>query len=267
MSGRRVNRAGRVPLEELIRVACTPDPIEPVVRPRRTGLAPGVAMALGVLLILLSLVLAARSVLAAHGADADEAAAAPASPTSEASGAPGHGLAPVDPASEPADGQARPGQVVVHVAGAVASPGVVTLDEGARVADAIDAAGGLAQEADPDQLNLARPLTDGEQVRVPRVGEDASAWQGTSGQAGASAGGGGGGQAPGAAGPAPSGSVNLNTADAAELETLPGIGPALAQRIIDYRTEHGAFTSVDELTSVSGIGSARLEALRDLVSV
>ena len=267
MSGRRVNRAGRVPLEELIRVACTPDPIEPVVRPRRTGLAPGVAMALGVLLILLSLVLAARSVLAAHGADAAEAASASASPTSEASGAPGHGLAPVDPASDPADGQARPGQVVVHVAGAVASPGVVTLDEGARVADAIDAAGGLAQEADPDQLNLARPLTDGEQVRVPRVGEDASAWQGTSGQAGASAGGGGGGQAPGAAGPAPSGSVNLNTADAAELETLPGIGPALAQRIIDYRAEHGAFTSVDELTSVSGIGSARLEALRDLVSV
>ena len=267
MSGRRGNRAGRVPLEELIRVACTPDPIEPVVRPRRTGLAPGVAMALGVLLILLSLVLAARSVLAAHGADAAEAASASASPTSEASGAPGHGLAPVDPASDPADGQARPGQVVVHVAGAVASPGVVTLDEGARVADAIDAAGGLAQEADPDQLNLARPLTDGEQVRVPRVGEDASAWQGTSGQAGASAGGGGGGQAPGAAGPAPSGSVNLNTADAAELETLPGIGPALAQRIIDYRAEHGAFTSVDELTSVSGIGSARLEALRDLVSV
>ena len=267
MSGRRGNRAGRGPLEELIRVACTPDPIEPVVRPRRTGLAPGVAMALGVLLILLSLVLAARSVLAAHGADAAEAASASASPTSEASGAPGHGLAPVDPASDPADGQARPGQVVVHVAGAVASPGVVTLDEGARVADAIDAAGGLAQEADPDQLNLARPLTDGEQVRVPRVGEDASAWQGTSGQAGASAGGGGGGQAPGAAGPAPSGSVNLNTADAAELETLPGIGPALAQRIIDYRAEHGAFTSVDELTSVSGIGSARLEALRDLVSV
>lgn len=267
MSGRRVNRAGRVPLEELIRVACTPDPIEPVVRPRRTGLAPGVAMALGVLLILLSLVLAARSVLAAHGADAAEAATASASPTSEASGAPGHGLAPVDPASEPTDGPSRPGQVVVHVAGAVASPGVVTLDEGARVADAIDAAGGLAQEADPDQLNLARPLTDGEQVRVPRVGEDASAWQGTSGQAGASAGGGGGGQAPGAAGPAPSGSVNLNTADAAELETLPGIGPALAQRIIDYRAEHGAFTSVDELTAVSGIGSARLEALRDLVSV
>ena len=267
MSGRRVNRAGRVPLEELIRVACTPDPIEPVVRPRRTGLAPGVAMALGVLLILLSLVLAARSVLAAHGADAAEAATASASPTSEASGAPGHGLAPVDPASEPADGPSRPGQVVVHVAGAVASPGVVTLDEGARVADAIDAAGGLAQEADPDHLNLARPLTDGEQVRVPRVGEDASAWQGTSGQAGASAGGGGGGQTPGAAGPAPSGSVNLNTADAAELETQPGIGPALAQRIIDYRAEHGAFTSVDELTSVSGIGSARLEALRDLVSV
>lgn len=267
MSGRRVNRAGRVPLEELIRVACTPDPIEPVVRPRRTGLAPGVAMALGVLLILLSLVLAARSVLAAHGADTTEAATASASPASELSGAPGHGLAPVDPASEPADGPSRPGQVVVHVAGAVASPGVVTLDEGARVADAIDAAGGLAQEADPDQLNLARPLTDGEQVRVPRVGEDASAWQGTSGQAGASAGGGGGGQAPGAAGPAPSGTVNLNTADAAELETLPGIGPALAQRIIDYRTEHGAFTSVDELTSVSGIGSARLEALRDLVSV
>ena len=264
MSGRRVNRAGRVPLEELIRVACTPDPIEPVVRPRRTGLAPGVAMALGVLLILLSLVLAARSVLAAHGADAAEAATASASPTSEASGAPGHGLAPVDPASEPADGPSRPGQVVVHVAGAVASPGVVTLDEGARVADAIDAAGGLAQEADPDQLNLARPLTDGEQVRVPRVGEDASAWQGTSGQAGASA---GGGQAPGAARSEPSGTVNLNTADAAELETLPGIGPALAQRIIDYRTEHGAFTSVDELTAVSGIGSARLEALRDLVSV
>ncbi|WP_235931397.1 ComEA family DNA-binding protein [Actinomyces respiraculi] len=264
MSGRRVNRSGRVPLDELIRVACAPDPVDPVIRPRRTGVTPAVAMTLGALLIILSLALAARSALTASGNAAPAATpSTTASSTGNAQAA--NALAPVDPASppptdHPSAGGTGSAQVVVHVAGAVTAPGVVVLPEGARVIDAIDAAGGAAPDADTDQLNLARPLTDGEQVRVPRQGEEP--WPGPAGQG------------PGAPGPTgtaggsgTSGTVNLNTADAAELETLPGIGPALAQRIINYRTEHGAFTSVDELTSVSGIGSARLEALRELVSV
>ncbi|MGK2347977.1 ComEA family DNA-binding protein [Actinomyces sp. W5033] len=260
MSGRRVDRSGRVPLETLIRVACAPDPIEPVTRPRRTGLAPAVAMALGALLIALALLLAARSLLTAPASPPSSAGA-----TATAGALSGSDLVPVDPASAPATTPAEPdgarggadGQVAVHVAGAVVSPGVVVLAAGARVADAIDAAGGAVPEADTDQLNLARVLTDGEQVRVPRQGEETltvSAGQGPAQP-----------RQDGAGGPSVPGRVNLNTADATELETLPGIGPALAQRILSYRAEHGAFTSVDELTAVSGIGSARLEALRDLV--
>ncbi|MCL3776602.1 helix-hairpin-helix domain-containing protein [Actinomyces sp. AC-19-1] len=248
-----------------MRVACAPDPAEPVARPRRTGLAPAVAMALGALLIVLSLVLAARSVLTVPGPGAPTPSSSTATP-SPGDAADANALAPVDPLSappttQPGAGGAGTGQVVVHVAGAVTSPGVVVLVEGARVTDAIDAAGGVAPDADTDQLNLARPLTDGEQVRVPRQGEEARQATGGEGPGAPGQGGTGGG------GPGTSGTVNLNTADAAELEALPGIGPSLAQRIISYRAEHGAFTSVDELTAVSGIGSARLEALRELVSV
>lgn len=153
------------------------------------------------------------------------------------------------------------GSPVVHVAGAVAAPGIVELPAGARVAQAIEAAGGATGDAELAAVNLARPVTDGEQVYVPRVGEAApgtAAGLVTGGTAGADG-------APAGEGDAEV--VDLNTADQARLETLPGVGPAIAQRILDWRAEHGGFHSVDELLEVSGIGPATLERLRERVRV
>lgn len=166
--------------------------------------------------------------------------------------------APVDevvfdetPAGTPAP---SPAGVYVHVSGAVAAPGLYVLATGARVVDAIASAGGFADDADTDAVNLARALDDGEQLYVPRAGEvPAGAPPGASGG--------------GAAGPAAGGLVNLNTADATALETLPRIGPALAARIIAWRDDNGGFTSVDDLLAVPGIGDKMLASLRDLVTV
>lgn len=149
--------------------------------------------------------------------------------------------------------------VVVHVVGQVAAPGLVTVVDGARVADALAAAGGTLPEADVAALNIARTVVDGEQIVVPRPGE-AVAVAGPGPATGA--GGGPGGSASAAAGP-----VDLNAADAAALDALPGIGPVLAERIVAWRTEHGRFASVDELGEVNGIGPAILADLRDLVRV
>ncbi|UOQ89390.1 ComEA family DNA-binding protein [Agromyces endophyticus] len=149
---------------------------------------------------------------------------------------------------------AAPPVVLVHVLGAVAKPGLVELDEGARVVDAIAAAGGLSADADPAGVNLARAVADGEQLFVPKVGEVAAG--------GAPAGGAG-----GAAGGAGDGKVHLNTADVAELDTLPRIGPALAQRIVDWRDANGPFTSTDQLLDVAGIGDAVYSGLVDLVAL
>ncbi|TFV77345.1 helix-hairpin-helix domain-containing protein [Blastococcus sp. CT_GayMR20] len=136
--------------------------------------------------------------------------------------------------------------VVVSVVGLVARPGLVTLPTGARVADALAAAGGLLPEADPASVNLAAVVADGEQVTVgvpgaPAAGPDA---------------------APGSAGP-----LDLNTAGVAELDALPGIGPVLAQRIVDHRTREGPFTSVGQLDDVPGIGPATAAELAELVGV
>lgn len=147
----------------------------------------------------------------------------------------------------------------VHVLGAVGAPGLYELGEGARVIDAIAAAGGLTGDADPSGVNLARPLADGEQLRVPRVGEVVAAPGPVAGAAGGAAGG----AAPGA----PAALVDLNTADAVALDALPGIGPALAARIIEWRETNGGFRSVEDLDAVSGIGPAVLERLRPLVTV
>lgn len=155
--------------------------------------------------------------------------------------------------------------LVVHVAGAVASPGLVELPPGARVGDAIDAAGGAVPGAQVDAVNLARPLVDGEQIRVPAEGEEAApAADSVAGGATDPGGGGaaGGGPSGGAGGP-----VDLNTADAATLDTLPGIGPALSARILEHRAAIGGFTSVEELDDVSGIGPVVMERLRPLVTV
>ncbi|KRE61733.1 competence protein ComEA [Nostocoides sp. Soil756] len=147
--------------------------------------------------------------------------------------------------------------VVVHVVGQVVRGGVYRLPAGSRVADAVEAAGGATRTADLGMLNLARVLADGEQVRVPEPGEVVPP-----GPVAAGPGGGAGGGASGG----PGSVVSLNTADAAALDSLPGIGPVIAQRIIDWRTEHGRFTSVDELAEVSGIGEKLLAQVRPLVT-
>lgn len=161
--------------------------------------------------------------------------------------------------------------VVVHVVGQVGASGVVRLPAGSRVAEAVAAAGGATEGADLARVNLARVLVDGEQVVVPAPGEELPTPEvDPAGGAGASAGGGtsaapgAGGAAPGPGGAAP---VDLNTATLADLDALPGIGPVLAQRVLDVRAEMGAFTSVEELGEVSGIGEARLADLRDRVVV
>ena len=175
-------------------------------------------------------------------------APAPAGAADEATGAdpPTSGVAPADGAGDE--------QVVVHVAGAVATPGVQRLDAGSRVIDAVGAAGGLAPDADASRLNLAAELVDGQQVYVVRVGEAAPAVAAAGGP----------GPSPGG-GPEPP--IDLNTASAADLEELPGIGPATAEAIIDHREQHGPFPSVESLLDVRGIGDAKLAELRDRVVV
>jgi competence protein ComEA len=148
------------------------------------------------------------------------------------------------------------GEVVVAVAGRVRRPGLVRLPAGARVADALEAAGGVLPGTDPAFLNLARRVTDGELIVVgvtPPPG--AAAPGGPVAPAGT----------PGVAGPGAK--INLNTATVTQLDTLPGVGPVLAQRIIDHRDRHGGFRSVGELRQVDGIGDARYEQLKELVVV
>jgi competence protein ComEA len=140
-------------------------------------------------------------------------------------------------------------ELVVHVVGAVRQPGLYRLAEGSRVDDAIAKAGGPTGKALLAGVNLASPVADGQQVVVPAKGGGAGV--GTEATA-----------APGAGG-----RVHLNTATLEDLDALPGVGPVTAQRILDYREEHGAFRSVDELDAVSGIGPARLEQLRELVDL
>ena len=129
-------------------------------------------------------------------------------------------------------------EVVVHVAGAVKKPGLIRLPSGSRVADAVEAAGGAAKPRDLDSVNLARVLVDGEQILVGKARSE-------SGSTG----------------------INVNSASAKELEELPGVGPVLAQRIIDWRTANGPFTSVDDLNSVPGIGDSVLANIKPLVTV
>jgi competence protein ComEA len=150
----------------------------------------------------------------------------------------------------------RRGAIVVHVAGAVATPGVVELARGSRVIDAVEAAGGAADDADLDRLNLAAKVADGERVLVQRVGDPPSAGADGGDAAGSES-------SPGSA----PGLVNLNTASSTDLEALPGIGPVLAGAIIDERKRRGGFRSVQELRDVDGIGEKRFADLADLVTV
>lgn len=211
--------------------------------PRRVRVAVGGRVAL-VALVVLALVVAAVAVRAWRRAPSATLPTTGAVVVAPAEDGAADGAAGAD-----GGGAEAAGRVVVHVVGQVAAPGVVELPAGSRVADAVEAAGGATAGADLAAVNLARVLVDGEQVVVPAPGQAAPA-------AAAGAGGGGG-----------DGLVDLNTADAAELDTLPGIGPVLADRIVAWRAEHGRFTTVDELAEVSGIGPALLSRLRDLVRV
>lgn len=205
---------------------------------RRWSIQPRVALAAGAVVLALACVVVLRTV-------------APSRPTV---------LASVDqpavagePASAAAPTPAAGGEVVVHVVGEVASPGVVRLPAGSRVVDAVDAAGGATSAAQLAGLNLARVLVDGEQVVVPGPATAPAAAGGGAGAAGV----------PDAA----DGRLDLNTADEAALDALPGIGPVLAGRIVAWRDEHGRFSAVDELAEVDGIGPAVLSSIRDLVRV
>jgi competence protein ComEA len=166
-------------------------------------------------------------------------------------------------------GAASAGPVVVHVAGAVAKPGVIWLQQGSRVDDAIAAAGGATPDADVNRLNLALVVEDGQKIHVPLQGQPLSSAPDATGSDGTDASGSGslGGGQPGALPGSPGGKVNLNTADAAALDTLPKVGPVLAQRIVDWRKQHGPFKSVEELDAVDGVGPKMLEALLPLVTV
>ncbi|WP_309075539.1 helix-hairpin-helix domain-containing protein [Paenarthrobacter sp.] len=170
---------------------------------------------------------------------------------SSSSAGPGLPAASESPQSEAA------GSVLVHVAGAVQKPGVVSLPVGSRVFQAIEAAGGVVSTAELNSLNLAEVVSDGAKIQVPMVGElpQPTPLAGSSGSAGGT-----GGDAAGA-------KVNINTASLEELGTLPRIGPVTAQGIIDWRKEHGPFASVDELDAVDGIGPKLMESLKDLVTV
>ncbi|MFI8834189.1 helix-hairpin-helix domain-containing protein [Streptomyces afghaniensis] len=160
-----------------------------------------------------------------------------------------------------AAGAAGAAEIVVDVGGKVREPGIHRLPAGSRVADALRAAGGVKPGTKTDGLNRARFLVDGEQVIVGGPAPAAGAGVGTG--AGGTAAGGTGGAAAG--GMMPGAPVSLNTATADQLDTLPGVGPVLAQHIIDYRTQHGGFRSVDELREVNGIGDRRFADLRNLV--
>lgn len=152
------------------------------------------------------------------------------------------GPAPVPTATAPV-------LLTVHVAGAVHRPGVVTLPHGSRVTDAIDAAGGARPDGVLDTVNLARLLEDGERVLVPSVEDPVPAGDGADSAA------------------RPDGRLDLNRATASELEELPGIGPVLAQRIVDHREDHGPFSQVGDLREVPGIGERTFQTLAELVAV
>ena len=167
-------------------------------------------------------------------------------------------------------GRADGGGVTVHVAGAVHRPGLYRLPAGSRVDDALRRAGGAGRTADLTAVNLAAKLEDGRQILVPRRAPAAAGGRGAASGGGSVAPAGGaapGATAGGGAGTAPAAPVNLNTATLEQLDTLDGVGPGIAQRIIDYREQHGGFSRVEELGEVPGIGDKRLATLTPLVTV
>jgi competence protein ComEA len=227
-------------------------------------------LALYVALGLAICLLGARYVLAqASGSARAGDGGAPQAAAARGGGGGGVGGGPDGDGASVSVQRAGGGRVTVHVAGAVRRPGVYVLPPGARVNDALRRAGGPRGRADLAAVNLAAKLEDGRQVLVPERVAAASA--GGSPVAGGTAAAGGGTVAGGTAtagGPnAPAAPVNLNTATLEQLDTLDGVGPGIAQRILDYRRQHGGFARVEELGEVPGIGAKRLATLTPLVTV
>jgi len=154
----------------------------------------------------------------------------------------------IEPTPVPAS---TPAEIGVYVVGAVLNPGVYFLPQGSRVDDALEAAGGPTDEADLVRVNLVKRVCDEEQIYVPRLGEENPPLPPPSGSSGGQAG----------------GKIDINTATAAELETLPGIGPVRAQRIVDYRKANGPFTAIEDIKNVRGIGDAIFADIEDLITV
>lgn len=144
-------------------------------------------------------------------------------------------------------------EITVYVTGAINKPGVVTVKEGARTADAVKACGGLLPTADGEKVNMAQVLKDGQQVRVPEKQAGSPATPANTGKASS------------ASKTKADGPININTASAEELDALPGIGPAMAKRIIEYRETEGAFTAIEDIKKVKGIGEAKFEKMKDKI--
>lgn len=242
----------------------------------RWSLTPRAAVVLAAAVVAVALVVVGVSTLGARSSGEVTVTSGPS--TGATSSRPSGGTAGAGAVDRGAPASAAPGAsasaassdgaVAVYVLGAVAHAGVVEVPAGTRVEVVLERVGGAAADADLARLNLARPVVDGERLYVPRVGEtEVPEALGPDVAVGGS--GGAGGSAPGGtSGPAGVDAVvDLNTADQTTLETLPGIGPALAGRILSWREEHGGFTSVDDLLEVSGIGEARMAELRDRVRV
>ena len=223
--------------------------------PRRWHLSVRLAVVAGIATAVLGAGVAARATLTAPTAPAVAVPIPSASAPAAAAVSAGSG-AGADQVRVPAGAVTpSPGTVVVHVVGQVVAPGLVWLRAGSRVSDAVAAAGGAAPGADLAAVNLARVVGDGEQIVVPAPvpGAAPGAVAGPAAGTGASSG--------------PAALVDLNTADLAALDALPGIGPVLAQRILDWRGKHGRFSDVAELGEVPGIGDKLLAQLRDLVRI
>ncbi len=242
----------------------------------RLGVGAPVLRGMLVLVIVLAAVLGVRVAWAERSAaprpvqtaEQPDRAAATATPAQAEVG--GQQALPSDATGEPSGAPTTVptayAEIVVHVIGAVHEPGVVSLAPGSRVQDAVEAAGGLRDEADLTRLNLARPAVDGERLWVPKSGEEPPPELPAPPEPVAVPGSGSA-DAIGRASDTDQAVVDLNTADQAELETLPGVGPVTADRILEWRAEHGTFATVEELLEVSGIGERTLEQLRPHVGL